>query len=169
VFSTAVGRALLTFLCLWLAWIGLTGSIDPQELLIGALCAAVVASVSYGLLFRGSTKEKFQVKRWGYAIAYLPAYIWQEIKAHATVIRLILHPRMPIKPGIIKVPTGLRSDVGITGLANAITMTPGTLSVDVDEKEPSLYVHWIDITAPPEERGKTIAEPFERYLRRITE
>ena len=57
---------------------------------------------------------------------------------------------------------------GITGLANAITMTPGTLSVEVNEKESSLYVHWIDVkTVKPEQTSRQIAWPFERFLRRI--
>jgi multicomponent Na+:H+ antiporter subunit E len=75
---------------------------------------------------------------------------------------------MPIKPGIVRVPTELKSDFGITGLANAITMTPGTLSVDVSEDGSSLYVHWIDVKAvEPEQTSRQIAWPFERFLRRI--
>jgi len=123
-------KLFIAFVCLWLAWIALTGSLD--------------------------------------SLAYVPAYIWAELKAHATVIYRILHPQMPIKPGIVQVPTELRSDFGITGLANAITMTPGTLSVDVNEEKPSLYVHWIDVKGvEPEQTSREIARPFERFLRRI--
>ncbi|GAI12374.1 unnamed protein product, partial [marine sediment metagenome] len=114
----AKGSLFVAFVCLWLAWIALTGSINPQELAVGAIVAAFVAMVSYKLLFRGRMREKFDLKRWGYALAYVPAYIWAELKAHASVIYLILHPRMPIKPGIVRVPTKLQSDFGITGLAN---------------------------------------------------
>ena len=164
----AKGSLFVAFVCLWLAWIALTGSINPQELAVGAIVAAFVAMVSYGLLFRGKMREKFELKRWGYALAYVPAYIWAELKAHASVIYYILHPQMPIKPGIVRVPTKLRSDFGITGLANAITMTPGTLSVEVNEEEPSLYVHWINVEAvEPEQTNRQIAWPFERFLRRI--
>ena len=162
------GRLLVTFACLLLAWIALTGSLNPQELAVGAVVAAFVAMVSYELLFHGGMREKFEPKRWGYALAYLPAYIWAEVKAHASVIYRILHPRMPIKPGIVRVPTELKSDFGITGLANAITMTPGTLSVDINEEESSLYVHWINVKeVEPEQTSKEIARPFERFLRRI--
>lgn len=164
----AEGRLLIALICLWLAWIALTGSLDFQELGVGMIVAALVAVVSYELLFRGGVREKFEPKRWGYALAYVPAYIWAELKAHATVIYRILHPQMPIKPGIVQVPTELQSDFGITGLANAITMTPGTLSVDVNEKKPSLYVHWIDVKGvEPEQTSREIARPFERFLRRI--
>jgi len=164
----AKGSLPVAFVCLWLAWIALTGSLNLQELAVGAIVAAFVAVISYELLFRGRMREKFQPKRWGYALAYVPAYIWAELKAHASVIYLILHPQMPIKPGIVRVPTKLKSDFGITGLANAITMTPGTLSVEVNEKESSLYVHWIDVkTVKPKQTSKQIAWPFERFLRRI--
>jgi len=156
------------FVCLWLAWIGLTGSLDPQELVVGAICAAFVTALSYELLFRGPMREKFQPRRWAYLLAYVPAYIWAEIKAHADVIYRILHPRMPIKPGIVRVPTELRTDFGITGLADSITMTPGTLSVEVDEEKPCLYVHWIKVkTIEPEQTKAEIAKPFERFLMKV--
>lgn len=162
------GGLLVTFICLWLAWIALTGSFNPQELLVGVIAAAIVAAVSHELLFRGRMREKFDLRRWGYFLAYVPAYVWAELKAHARVIYCILHPRMPIRPGIVRVPTKLRSDFGITGLANAITMTPGTLSVEVGEEERCLYVHWINVKGvEPKLTNKQIARPFERFLRRI--
>lgn len=162
------GKLPATFLCVWAVWIVLTASLDPQELAVGAVVSLLVAVLSYDLLFHGKVSEKLHPKRWAYAIAYVPAYIWAEIKAHADVIYRILHPRMPIRPGIVQVPTNLRTDFGITGLANAITMTPGTLSVEVREEEPSLYVHWIDVkTVEPDKTSKEIARPFERFLRRI--
>lgn len=158
----------VTFLCLWGMWIVLTNSLDQQELLVGAVASAFVAAISYNILFQKGIREKLQPIRLGYAIAYVPAYIWAEIKSHADVIYRILHPRMPIKPGIVKVPTTLKTDFGITGLANAITMTPGTLSVEVDEGGPSLYVHWINVkSSEPEKTSAEIAAPFERFLRRI--
>lgn len=157
-----------TFFCLWAMWIVFTLSIDLQELLVGAVASALVALFSYNLFFKGSVGEKLNPKRIAYAIAYVPAYIWAEIKAHADVIYRILHPKMPIRPGIVKVPTMLKTDLGITGLANAITMTPGTLSVEVAEDEPSLYVHWINVkTVEPEKTQAEIAAQFERFLRRI--
>ena len=162
-------RLLAAFACLFVAWVAFTGSLHPQQLVVGAIVAALVAWFSHALLFREPLRGKLQLRRLAYALAYVPAYVWAELKAHAEVIRLILHPRMPIKPGIVRVPTELRTDFGITGLANAITMTPGTLSVEVVEgEEPHLYVHWIDVKAVEPERTKVeIAGPFERFLRRV--
>ena len=161
-------KFIAAFACLWLAWIGLTGSLDRQELLAGAVVAALVAWPTRKLLLRGPVGEKLQPRRWAYLLAYLPAYAWAEVKAHAGVIYRILHPRLPIKPGIVRVPLELKSDVGITSLANSITMTPGTLSVEVDEARPCLYVHWIDVKATEPERAREeIAKPFERFLTRV--
>ncbi len=164
----SVGKFLVAFVCLFLFWIGLTGSLDVQELVAGAIVAVFVAAVSYELLIKGHVKDKFEPKRWGYAIAYFPAYVWAEIKSNLDVIYRIVHPKMPIKPGIVEVSTDLRTDLGLTGLANSITMTPGTLSVEIDEKKPCLYVHWINVqTTDPKETQAAIAKPFEIFLRRI--
>jgi multicomponent Na+:H+ antiporter subunit E len=164
----SVGKFIATFACLFAAWVAFTGSIDVQELAAGAVVAALVALISHEVLFKRPMREKFRPKRLGYALAYVPAYVWEEIKAHADVIYRILHPKMPIKPGIVKVPTDLRTDFGITGLANAITMTPGTISVEVNEDEPGLYVHWINVKAvEPAQTKVAIAGPFERFLKKV--
>jgi len=162
-------RLPVTFLILWATWIVLTLSLDPQELMAGVICAALVSTLSYKFLFKTGVKEKLSLKKLGWAIAYVPSYILAEIKSHWDVIKRILNPRMPMSPGIVKIKTGLRTDMGLTGLANAITMTPGTLSVDVTEEgEPCLYVHWIDVaTTDPEKAGEAIGGGFEKYLRRI--
>lgn len=164
----SAGRLIAAFGALWLAWIGFTGSLDVQELAIGAICAAFVAALSYEILFSRPMWEKLHPRRLAYLLAYVPAYVWAEIKAHASVIYRILHPKMPIRPGIVRVTTDLRTDFGITGLADSITMTPGTLSVDVDEEKPCLYVHWIDVkTVEPEQTKAEIAKPFERFLTKV--
>lgn len=164
----SAGKFAVAFVCLFAGWVAFTGSLDVQELAVGAIIAALVALLSHELLFKRPMREKFGPKRWGYALAYVPAYVWAEIKAHADVIYRILHPKMPIKPGIVEVSTDLRTDFGITGLADSITMTPGTLSVEVDEEKPSLYVHWINVTATePAQTKAAIAGPFERFLTKV--
>ena len=73
-----------------------------------------------------------------------------------------------IRPGIIKLSPGLKTDFGITLLANSITLTPGTLSVDVDEEAGDLYIHWINVT-DPEPTAKAVCGPFPAWVRRIAE
>ena len=76
---------------------------------------------------------------------------------------------MPINPGIVKVKTRLKTESGITALANSITLTPGTLTVDVTD-DGFLYVHWINVKAEDvEEATELIARKFEFFLEKIFE
>ena len=79
---------------------------------------------------------------------------------------------MPIKPGIVKIKTILRTDSAITALANSITLTPGTLTVDLvrSEEDCFLYIHWINIKSDDiEQATKFIAKRFEWFLKKIFE
>jgi multicomponent Na+:H+ antiporter subunit E len=76
---------------------------------------------------------------------------------------------MPINPGIVKIKTRLKTDAGITALANSITLTPGTLTVDLTD-DGFLYVHWINVkSTDTEEATRLIAERFEYFLEKIFE
>lgn len=78
----------------------------------------------------------------------------------------VLHPKRPINPGIVKIKTELKSDIGKLALANSITLTPGTMSVDVEGDH--LYIHWIDVEdSSVEIASKKISKPFEKYLKKV--
>jgi multicomponent Na+:H+ antiporter subunit E len=82
----------------------------------------------------------------------------------------VIHPSLPVHPGIVKVKTTLTSDTALTFLANSITLTPGTLTVDIDKENGFLYVHWIEVRHKDIEKAtKAIVERFERILKRIFE
>ena len=99
---------------------------------------------------------------------YLPIFLWECIKANMDVAYRVLHPKMPIKPGIVKVKTKLKTDIAKTFLANSITMTPGTLSVDI--KGEFLYIHWIYVRDEGMEKAtEIIVDKFEKHLKRIFE
>ena len=94
------------------------------------------------------------------------------MKANLDVVYRALHPKMPIKPGIVKIKTNLKTDSGITALANSITLTPGTLTVDLDRQgeDNFLYVHWINVKSSDlEQATRLIARRFEWFLERIFE
>ena len=75
---------------------------------------------------------------------------------------------MPIKPGIVKIKLGLKTNIAKTILANSITMTPGTISVDIVGDE--IYVHWIYVSSEnPEEYSHKISGRFEKYIKKIFE
>ena len=79
-----------------------------------------------------------------------------------------MHPRLPINPGIVKVKVELKTDTALTFLANSITLTPGTMSVDIDKENGILYIHWINVkTKDIESATRIIVERFEKILKKI--
>jgi multicomponent Na+:H+ antiporter subunit E len=80
----------------------------------------------------------------------------------------VLHPDLPIRPGIVRIRTTLKSEMAKTFLANSITLTPGTLVMDIDGQD--LYIHWIYVReGDTAQRTAEICGVFERLLRRIFE
>jgi multicomponent Na+:H+ antiporter subunit E len=99
-------------------------------------------------------------------IYYLIVFTWELIKSNLDVARRVLTPSLPINPGIVKFKTKLTTDYSKMVLANSITLTPGTLSIDIVDD--TFYVHWIDVkTTDPEEAFVEIAETFEKILLKI--
>ena len=81
--------------------------------------------------------------------------------ANLDVAYRVLHPKMPIRPGIVEVKHGIESDMGKLLLANAITLTPGTLSMDyIDD---SLYIHWINVGNDPNDAMK----PLDKWVKEV--
>lgn len=108
------------------------------------------------------------VRRIIWFLQYIPIFLWECIKANLDVAYRVLHPKMPIKPGIVKVKTTLKTNIAKTFLANSITMTPGTLSVDIVGN--SLYIHWIYVRDKDTEKAtRIIVDKFEKHLKRIFE
>ena len=95
-------------------------------------------------------------------------FIWECIKANFDVAYRVLHPAMPIKPGIVKVKLNIKGDFARMMLANSITMTPGTISVDIIDDY--IFIHWIYIsTDNPEEYSEKVSGRFEKYIKKIFE
>lgn len=78
-----------------------------------------------------------------YAAAYVGSFLMEMVYANIAVMKLVLSPRMPIQPDVVKVPLRVESDAAITLIANSITLTPGTLTMDYDPVENALHVHAI--------------------------
>jgi multicomponent Na+:H+ antiporter subunit E len=98
-----------------------------------------------------------------FVFIYLPVFIWKLILANFDVARRVLSPKIPLNPGIVRIKTDLKGDFGKLTLANSITLTPGTLSIDIDEDY--LYVHTVDVIGKNEaENKKAISESFEKIL-----
>ncbi|MBA7619583.1 Na(+)/H(+) antiporter subunit E [subsurface metagenome] len=150
-------------------WLLLGWPPDTQHLLVGIVIAGFVAFMT-GDMFVRRPDVFTQIKRYFWFLYYLPLFIWECFKANIDVAYRVGHPDLPINPGIVKVKTTLRSEAGLTFLANSITLTPGTLSVDIDQEKGFLYVHWIDVKDKDIEKAtEIVVERFEKILRRIFE
>lgn len=161
---------IVLFLIAFLIWSLLNWIPDWQHIVIGALVALFVAFLTGDLFRMGSGFLGHPLRYWNFFVFYLPTFLWECIKANIDVAWRVLHPRLPIRPGIVKVKTDLKSDTALTFLANSITLTPGTLSVDIDRDKGILYVHWIDVKEKDMELATNIiVERFEKILRKIFE
>jgi len=158
------------FVCLvavFALWVLLFWSLDPVVLGTGLFFALLVATL-LGDIYPERLGKLLQWRRWLWFMAYLPYFLYYCIKANLDVAFRVIHPDMPIRPGIVKVRTTLTGDMARTFLANSITLTPGTLSVDIDGQD--IYVHWINIdTDDAAKRTAEICGKFEPMLRRIFE
>jgi multicomponent Na+:H+ antiporter subunit E len=153
----------------FLVWLLLTWPPDFQHALVGIFVAAFVAYLISGLFGR-QTYYFDRITRYLWFGYYIPLFLWECVKANIDVARRVLDPRLPIRPGIVKIKTGLKSDTGLTFLANSITLTPGTFCVDIKPSEGILYIHWIDVETEDLNRAtQLIADKFERILKKIFE
>lgn len=158
-----------TFILLFVVFLIVSASISPMDIALGLITAAIAAAFTSTILIREAPQKTFNVIRWAWALAYFfYFFLVIEPKCHWDVTKRILHPKMPIKPGIVRVPYNLKSDYAITAVACSITNTPGTVVVDIDEEGKRFYVHWIDVkTTDLEGSYEMISKPFEKYLRRV--
>lgn len=160
-----VGRYLYTVIVLFVIWLFLTSSLDPQELAMGFILSLIIAALTYQV-FTKYGLSNLHPRRVLYAIAYIPYFLWAMVMANLDVAYRVLHPERPINPGIVEIKTDLTNDIAKFVLANSITLTPGTMSVDV--KGDRFYIHWIDVKdSSLEGASMHIGKPFERFLRVI--
>ncbi len=157
-------------LVIWIvgAWPFVDGKLDIQM-----FTAGVIASIIVALLFHKILPKEHLVFispiRIFWFLVYVPVFFYYMIKANFDVVYRTLHPQMPIKPGIVKIKTRLKTESGITALANSITLTPGTLTVDLTD-DGFLYIHWINVKSDDlEQATKFIAQRFEWFLMKIFE
>jgi multicomponent Na+:H+ antiporter subunit E len=157
----------LEFLLILLLWLGFVWTLDIPSVLAGILVAILVVWL-FNDIFPAEISRIFHPVRLFWLIVYIPVFTWHVFKSNLDVAYRVFHPEIPIRPGIVKVKTALKTDTAKTFLANSITLTPGTLTVDfIDDR---LYIHWINIISDdPETETELIVSKFEKYLKRIFE
>lgn len=160
-------RHIAVFILSLLFWLLLTFSITVPNLIVGSI-AAILCSAIFARYYFHNVYKFLQPRRYFWFVVYLFVFIWECIKANFDVAYRVLHPAMPIRPGIVKVKTSLKSDFAKTLLANSITMTPGTITVDIIGDY--MYIHWIYVRSEdPEIYTGMITGAFEKYIKKIIE
>jgi len=155
------------FLLLIGVWLLLTWSLQWQEVLVGVV-VALLAELLLGNIFPVGAIRILNPVRFFWLVIYGIVFGWYVVRANFDVAYRVINIYMPINPGIVKVSTKLKSDMARTFLANSITLTPGTLTVDMIGDK--LYVHWINITSEDQkEETEIIVKRFENLLERIFE
>ena len=152
----------IIFTFLLIIWLLLTYPFSIQELVAGAIVSLLIAIIAAGSIpIFAEMRAGPRAISW--AIAYLFVFFFELVRSNLDVAFRVLHPRLPIHPGIVKVRTSLGSRMGRLALANSITLTPGTITVET--KGEYFYVHWIDVRARNiEETTQNIVSKFEKYL-----
>ena len=159
----------------FIVWFLLVWPFDPLsgDLKIQSTVAGIVVAIFVGLFLGDKIPKSLSVgnvfKRVFWLIVYIPMFSWYVIIANLDVLYRVVHPDMPIRPGIVKVKTTLTNPAGRAMLANSITLTPGTMTVDMTD-DGYLYIHWINVKSEDiEEATRQIVSKFEGVLRRIFE
>jgi multicomponent Na+:H+ antiporter subunit E len=157
-------------LVIWIvvAWPFADGKLDIQMFTAGVIVSIIVALLFQKILPKEHLVFILPIRIFWFLV-YVPVFFYYVIKANFDVVYRALHPQMPIKPGIVKIKTRLKTESGITALANSITLTPGTLTVDLTD-DGFLYIHWINVKSDElEQATKIIAQRFEWFLMKIFE
>ncbi|MBN1897449.1 MAG: Na+/H+ antiporter subunit E [Spirochaetes bacterium] len=160
-------KYIILFIIGFIFFLGLAGSFDTPYLIAGFILS-FLTSLIFGRYFLAVWPKVINPIRYFWFLIYIPVFLWECFKANLDVAYRVLHPGLPIKPGIVKVRTRLKTDIAKVFLANSITMTPGTLSIDIIDDY--LYIHWINVASrDPAVYTKKIAGRFEKLLVRIFE
>jgi multicomponent Na+:H+ antiporter subunit E len=153
---------IVTFLILLSVWILLNNSAAADVLISGGIIALLLAMLNskqhhlFGDL-------KLTPKSLVYTVMYFIVFFIELVKSNIDVTLRVISPKLPINPGIVEVKTTLKSKYARMILANSITLTPGTLTVEVADD--SFFIHWIDVENEDiQEASNKIVKNFEKYL-----
>jgi len=134
------------------------------------LIAAIAVGILVGFIAKNVFVKNLQFMnpvRWMTFVYYVCVpFFCSVITANIDVAMRVITGK--INPGIVKIHPNLKTDLGITMLATSITLTPGTVSVEIDEKDNALYVHWIDVV-DKHPTSKQVAGSFENWAKRVME
>ncbi len=158
----------------FIIWCFLSWPLGIKDLIFGVMASVLATYLTQELVTDETakgTRGLFNIKRIGWFIVYIGLFSWECLKANFDVAFRALSPTLPIRPGTLKVPTELKSDIALTFLANSITLTPGMTTIDVDKESGFLYVHFLVIKEKDGliQRDTVTIRKFESLLKKVFE
>ncbi|WLR55763.1 Na+/H+ antiporter subunit E [Mesobacillus subterraneus] len=154
-------QILLNFI-LAFVWMFLKTSYSPASFFVGYFFGLLIIYI-----FRRFFTSRFYILRVVAVLNLIYIFNLELVLSNVAVLKAVLRPKLNIKPGIFAFPTELKEDWEITMLANLITLTPGTLVVDVSDDNRILYVHAMDIT-DADEAIQSIKNTFEKAIMEVS-
>ena len=156
---------LISIAMLLVAWGMLSSSLEYQEWIAGAVIALALGISLHSMMPVSGGGNPFS--RGVKFVIFLIVLAKEMVLANLDMAYRVLHPKMPIRPGIVEVNTGIKSEMGKLFLANSVTLTPGTLSVDYIEDK--LYVHWINVKGDGIKGSIESVQPLRDHVKEVFE
>lgn len=143
-------------------WMFFESSVTVSTFIIGYILGLIIIFV-----MRRFFSSRFYLYRVFAVIWLVLLFLKELLLSNLAVLKIVLHPKLPIRPGIFALETKLESDWEITLLANLITLTPGTLVVDMSKDNKTLYIHSMDIE-DVQEAVESIKNSFEKAILEVS-
>lgn len=152
---------------LLIIWCCLTLSLDPQEIVLG-IAAAIIIAAATGGVFTGNLLRLLKPSRFIALLNFVLYFLLQMTRANIDVFLRIIRPRISVRPGIVRAEVPLSSARARIIVANSITLTPGTLTVDLQDRV--IYVHWISLPhGDVHAKTQKMVDGFARRVKKIIE
>ncbi len=167
-----LSSVLSTFVVCYVFWLLLTWSFSAQELVMGAVVCLCVAWFASRMFIHEDPTWLFRPQKLLALLAYIPLFLRELWKANVDMAKRCFGGCRSINPGIIKVPVEAKGLYAQAMLANSITLTPGTITMDIvsENGKDYYYIHWIDVTTTDRVKaGEIIKGSLEKGVRRIWE
>ena len=142
------------------AWMALTGGFSPVNFIAGLVLGYLILWFTQQVTGPSGYFGKVPL-----AAAFILFYLWELLLANIRVALSVISPER-LRPGIVAVPLDVRTDAEISLLVNLVTLTPGTISLDVSADRSVLYIHTIDLD-DPERFRREIKDKLERRVREL--
>ena len=169
--KTKLPAVFATFIVCFVFWVLLDFSFRTEEIIAGAAVSLLVALFSARFFIHEDAGWFFNPSHLFALIRYwCVTFVGELVKANVNMAKICFGGCKNINPGIVKIPTEMKSDYGLAALCNSITLTPGTITMEATEEDGQnyLYVHWIDVKeTDPEKAGEAIKGTLERGLKGV--